>query len=276
MSFDKIGSGALDYALCTYGSSKLRFRGPKRRVKGDFIAFLGGTETYGKFVPKPFPALIERDLGIPCVNFGWVNAGVDVFCNDPTVLDRACDARLTVVQVMGAQNMSNRFYMVHPRRNDRFVSASAMMQKIFPEVDFTEFHFTRHMLTRLSKVAPERFMLLRDELQQAWVARMRLLLNTIRGQKVLLWVANHSPDQRWDEVSLGPDPLFIERDMLEQLRRHVEDIVEVKISDQARMCGTEGMICSEMEVLAAEHMLGPIAHREAAHALGLALDGIIH
>ncbi len=36
---------------------------------------------------------------------------------------------------MGAQNLSNRFYAVHPRRNDRFLRASTLMKTIFREVD---------------------------------------------------------------------------------------------------------------------------------------------
>ena len=77
---------------------------------------------------------------------------------------------------MGAQNMSNRFYQVHPRRNDRLTRVSTVMQAIFPEVDFSEFCFTRHLLTRLAEVAPERFPILREELQAAWTARMRTFL----------------------------------------------------------------------------------------------------
>ncbi len=58
---------------------------------------------------------------------------------------------MTVIQVMGAHNMSNRFYAVHPRRNDRFLRASlGCCKTIYPEVDFTEFNFTRHMLTALA------------------------------------------------------------------------------------------------------------------------------
>ena len=45
-----------------------------------------------------------------------------VFVNEPTVIDICSKALVTVVQLMGAQNTSNRFYAVHPRRNDRFLA----------------------------------------------------------------------------------------------------------------------------------------------------------
>ena len=66
-----------------------------------------------------------------CVNFGSVNGGVDAFVNDPTIMAACHDAQLTVVQIMGANFLSNRFYSVHPRRNDRFLRASTVLQAIY-------------------------------------------------------------------------------------------------------------------------------------------------
>ena len=54
-----------------------------------------------------------------------------------------------MIQVSGAQNLSNRFHAVHPRRNDRFLRASTLLKTIYRDVDFTEFNFTRHLLTTL-------------------------------------------------------------------------------------------------------------------------------
>ena len=128
MSFEKRSAAALDYFPCHYGRSRNLFRGPRKRMEGDYIAFLGGTDTYGRFVPRPFPALVEDRLGLPCVNFGWMNAGPDAFLNDEAVLAAAQGARAVVLQVPGAQNLTNRYYAVHPRRNDRFVEASAALR----------------------------------------------------------------------------------------------------------------------------------------------------
>ena len=110
------------------------------------MACIGGTETYGRFVSDPFPALLERRLGGACVNFGSINSGLESILNDPELMRLACGAEACVVQLPGAQNLSNRLYRVHPRRNDRFLGASRMMQAIFDDVDFTQFHFTRHLL----------------------------------------------------------------------------------------------------------------------------------
>jgi len=275
MAYENLGGGALDYFPCRYGKSKLLFRGPRKSLDGDFAAFLGGTETYGRFIEQPFPALIEQETGLSCVNFGCSNAGVDVFSNETPVIDACAKARVTVIQAMGAQNMSNRFYAVHPRRNDRFLRASTLMKTIFREVDFTEFHFTRHMLTALQVLSEERFAIVRDELKEAWIARMGHLLGKIEGKTILLWFANHVPEDAAARDGLGDDPLFLDRAMIEAVRPLVTEVVEVVPSAAARARGVEGMAFSAMEEPAAREMPGVGAHQEVATALGEVIVGMV-
>lgn len=273
MTYENTGGAAPDYLPCRYGNSRLVFRGPRRRLTGDYVAFFGGTETYGKFIDRPFPDLAEQQLGLTCVNFGCVNAGIDAFVQDTEMMDAANNARATVVQVMGAQNMSNRLYTVHPRRNDRFVDASTLLKAIYREVDFTEFHFTRHMLTKLQHIGPERFEMVRDELKQAWLARMSLLLQRVTSPVILLWFAGHAPPQADDDIL--EDPLFVDRDMIETVRPRVADVVMPSISSEALSKGTQGMRFDPLDVNAARELLGPAAHMEVADALCATLSGVI-
>lgn len=267
MSIETAGGSPLDYELCSYGDSRLLFRGPAQALTGRYIAFLGGTETYGKFIAEPFPRLVEAGLGLPCVNFGQLNAGIDVYLNDPAILSACERASHVVIQVMGANNLSNRYYSVHPRRNDRFLRASALMTSLFPEVDFTEFHFTRHMLGKVAAAAPDRFRLIVDEVQQAWVARMELLLARIGAQVILLWFADHAPEENADLAQTRNDPFGIERWMIERLRPRVAQVIEVAASPAALARGAQGMVFAPLEAPVAQGMLGPAAHEEAARAL---------
>lgn len=267
MAFERLGGRPLDYKPCRYPGSKLQFRGPKRTLEGPFAAFLGGTETYGKFIEQPFPALIEARTGVKCVNMGWPNAGVDVYLNDLGMRTAAAEARLAVVQVPCVQNMSNRFYSVHPRRNDRFLEASGVLRAIFNEVDFTEFHFVRHMLQRLQKISPERFGTVREEIQSAWVSRMQLLLRKIDSKVVLLWMSARTPDEDADSADVSLDPTYVTREMIEDLRPLVDQIVEVTASEAALAEGCKGMRFTETEAPAARELLGPTVHYEAADAL---------
>jgi hypothetical protein len=278
MSLEAMGAGALDYSPCRYGKSKLLFRGPARRLDAPYVAFIGGTETYGKFINSPFPALVESTLGVNCVNLGISNAGVDVFMHDDFLVEAARNAVATVVQVVGAQNLTNRFYSVHPRRNDRFLTASPVLKSIYPEVDFSEFHFNRHMLNRLYAVSAERFVAIRAELQKSWVARVQLLLSRIGGKVVLVWFSENAPASGavgGGDPAVSRDPLFVTREMLDILRPGAVEIVEVAASPQAIRARTKGMVFSEMESLAAQEMMGPKAHGELARVLAKALQRLV-
>ena len=219
MAYENLSESLLDYFPCRYGKSKLLFRGPKRKLDQEYVAYLGGTKTYGKFIETPYSDIVEELTGVMSVNLGCVNAGIDVYAHDQAVLDVCHNAELTVVQVLGAQNMSNRFYSVHPRRNDRFVRASTLLQTIYREVDFTEYNFTRHLLTGLKTLSPDRFEIVRRELKDAWVARMKNLLGQIDGKKLLVWLSEYAPEDENEDIEhQGDAPLFVDREMLKTMQ----------------------------------------------------------
>lgn len=261
---------ALDYDLCSYGASRVAFRGPKRPLDAGYVAAIGGSQTFGKYVEVPFVDALETRLGQPVVNLGVMQAGLTLIAEDPDILPVATNARMTVVEVLGAQNMSNRFYSVHPRRNDRFVSASALLQRAFPDIDFTEFHFTGHLLTALADGEDTAFEKVISELKTAWTKRMDLILRTIPGEKVLLWMADRRPE---DATQLGNplDPHFVEREMLEAVSHQTAGIVEVVADDATLSEGHQGKIFFDSERQAAEAMPGPLFHSRTATALAGAL-----
>jgi hypothetical protein len=264
MAYEDPGAGALDYFPCRYGKSKLLFRGPRRRTDGAYVAMVGGSETYGKFVADPFPLRVERKIGVPVLNLGYMNAGMDVFTTDPAVIELCIGARATVVQLVGAQNMSNRFYSVHPRRNDRFLRASNLMLTLFREVDFTDFHFTRHMLSELKARSPEKFGLIETELKSAWVARMKAFLRSLNGRSVLLWLDR---GQGSTADALGPDPLFVDEEMVADVEKAASALVRVRPSASAGEQGTEGMVFAPLEEPAAAGLPGPLVHEDIATQL---------
>ncbi|MAC80342.1 MAG: hypothetical protein CML66_20000 [Rhodobacteraceae bacterium] len=261
MSFERAGASALDYDICRYGVSRLMFRGPKKVMDGPYVAFLGGTETFGRCVTDPFPKLVEAATGATCVNLGQVNAGIDAFIADPEVPRLLSGARLSVLQVLGAANMSNRFYRVHPRRNDRFLSASSTLASIYREVDFTEFTFTRHMLHSLREASDERFLLVEDELRTAWTARMRLLLRGLKCPSILLWLKVPTGDD------LGPDPLMVTREMVEDVADLVCDVVELTVTPAGLSGDLADMVIGQTEWPAVSRLIGPAAHVQIATAL---------
>ena len=266
MKQEVIEAGHFEGATCRYGSSEVFFRGPRRSLDAPYLAFVGGTETYGKFIQQPFPALVEMAINRPCVNFGCVNAGIDAFVNDQSIMDICRGADLTVLQVMGANNLSNRFYSVHPRRNDRFVDASSVLQAIYGDVDFSQFSFTRHMLGALHDTSPRRFEIVVNELRQAWSARMKNLLGQIGKRVILLWFSDEAmSDQDWSmrPSQLQTDPLFITASMIDELRPLLADVVVVNPTAAALSEGIAGMVFPPSQESMASEMLGVRCHQEA-------------
>ena len=274
MAYAGAGARSPSFETCRYDGSRLLFRGPRKALDEAFIACLGGTETFGKFIARPFPDLIEEHTGLTCVNFGWPNAGIDVFANDAALLDCAARARLTVLQVPCAVNMSNMYYRVHPRRNDRLLVASEALCALYPEVDFTEFSFTRHMLTHLRDLSQRRFAYVRRELSAVWVAGMHDIMERISAPVVLLWLATRAPECGDDRPEIRADPALVSRDMLEALRADAAEIVEIVLSEGARGADPAGD-CPPAERRIAGEVLGDGAHERAAHALVPVIERLI-
>ena len=274
MAYAYPGAGALDYFPCRYGTSRLVFRGPRRMLERPYVAVLGGTETYGKFVPHPFPALIEADTGLQMVNLGCVNAGLDVYLNEPAVTEIAAAADVVVLQIVGAQNLTNRFYAVHPRRNDRLLGATPLLRSMFREVDFTEFNFTRHMLRTLRAAAPDRFEALAEELRATWLRRMQQLLQRLPNRVVLLWMAAQGPGAPQRPARLDADPMLVDAAMVAAVRPLTAAYVEAISSGTARARGTEGMAFSPLDEPAASGLPGPAVHAEVADLLRPVLLGL--
>lgn len=263
------GASALLSGPCQYPGSKLQVRGPERSLGANYVAFLGGTEVYGRFIQRPFVAAAEEALGLDCVNLGCINGGLDSFLRDPGILTIAARADLTVVQVLGAQNLSNRFYKVHPRRNDRFLQATAELAGLYPEVDFTEFTFNRHLLKALLECSPERFARVQDALQEAWVDGMTRLIERLEGRVALLWLRYDLGTENAPEPQFRHEPLMVDRPMVDSLATKVKAVIELPVQTAGGSGDIEGMLFGQMEFPAAKLMLGPGEHDRIAQSVAL-------
>ncbi|MEO6298855.1 MAG: DUF6473 family protein [Paracoccaceae bacterium] len=265
------GEGSLDYFPCRYGASRLMFRGPRRSIERPYVAYLGGTETYGKYVPDPFPDLVEDQIGIGSANLACVNAGLDVYLSDPDLMKVVRGAAVVVVQIVGAANLSNRYYSVHPRRNDRFIGATPLLKSLYPEVDFTEFNFTRHMLLTLLSVSQDRFEVVADELRRVWVGRMTQLMAALPPRRVLLWMADHQPPMCARRTRLT-DPFLVDEAMIAQVRPLATTYVEAISTPQMMLAGLEEMAFPPLESVAAAGSPSPAVHRHVAQILAQVLE----
>lgn len=267
------GAGALDYSPCRYGASKAVFRGPGCDLSRPYVAMLGGSATFGKYVDRPYPALVEQALAVPVANLAGLNAGLDFYLSDPATLDIAAGASAAVVQVTGAEALSNPFYSVHGRRNDRFLAATPALRSLFPQVDFTDIHFTRHLLQVLERSDGGAFRQVVQGLRQNWLAKMRQLLAWLPPRLVLLWLADTPPPDRAE--CLDMTPLFIDRTMLDALRPEVSDLVVASPSPRARAMARFDMTYPETEAVQAACLPGSATHAEVAECLAPVLRGLM-
>lgn len=274
MSFETPGVYAPADPTCRYGVSRLQFRGPQRDLDVPFVACIGGTETFGRFVPDPFPACLEKRLKEPCVNLGCVNGGLDAVLHDPELRRLAQMAEYCVFQAPGAQNLSNRYYRVHPRRNDRFVAASKQLTQLYPDVDFTEFHFNKHMLGRLHALSPVRFDEVRQELQAAWSARMRSALVELGSHVVLVCLRYQQTAGVGAQGVLGAEPLLVTEQMIAHLREHCRAVVEIPVRTAGVSDELGDMLFGTLQQPAAEHMLGPVTHEIIADRIYRAIQDL--
>lgn len=173
-----------------------------------------------------------------------------------------------MLQVLDVPCQSNRFYRVHPRRNDRFLEPSRDLLDLYPEVDFTEIHFVRHLLERLRATKDARFEVVAQELRETWLRNTSELIRRIKSGVVLLWLHIQRQEDRHRDLVL-PDA-----DMIEQVRQLCADVVECSVSVSSLSDEIEDVLFGALQQPVAEHMLGPSAHREIALKLEVALRGL--
>lgn len=269
------GAGALDYSPCRYGAARATFRGPARDLRGPYVAMLGGSSTFGKYVAAPFPDLVEQALGRTVVNLGGQNAGPDFYLADRGALDVAGRARVAVMQVTGAEALSNPWYMVHSRRNDRVLAVSPELRTLFPEIDFAEIHFTRPLLSALQAADACRFKTVVDILQETWVVRMNQLLTHLPPRRLLLWLSDAAPPETALSLDAPWGPLLVDSAMIEALGPAVTKVVQVMPTASALVEGAAGLSFPQTEAVQARSHPGSAVHAEVAARLAPLLGHVM-
>ncbi|WP_247744165.1 DUF6473 family protein [Ruegeria sp. R14_0] len=262
MSYHQTGSGEPGHEVCQYDGSRLWFRGTRRVLDQPYMACAGGDETFGRFVQRPFATLLEERTDRRVLNLGCLFSGVDALCLDSGLFDLLKTADLCVLQVPGLLGQTNHFYRVHPRRNDRFLEPTGDLIRLYPEVDFTEVHFVRHLMTSLQRFPDARVEVVLDELRRNWVRQVGDLLRRLDVPVILLRL----------QVLRDPDgadllDLNVTDAMIEDVRPFCAQCVDVT----TRVCGQsdeiEDMLFGTLQQPMAEHMIGPAAHRAIADEL---------
>ncbi|MEM7524639.1 MAG: DUF6473 family protein [Pseudomonadota bacterium] len=234
MSYQKPDQAYINYNVYSWGRLEQHYRGPKPLMTEPYIACLGGAQTFGRYTTHPFPALLEDMLGMEVANFGTGGAGPGFFLRDSTVMEAACNAEVCVVQVMSARSLSNRLFKVKADRNAQIKAVSKALEDLFPHIDFETFTYAHNMLNQIEENDPQRFEEVEMELKTAWVARTRLLLESIHTKKILFWFSERAPDAdigHTENRAALKYPQFVDDRMLEAVSPYTDKIVHC-VSDE--------------------------------------------
>lgn len=235
------------------------------------VAAIGGNEVFGKYVQMPFPALLEHMVGRPVVNLGVANGGMQSFMSDPVIEEVAQRARVCVLQVMGAQGVSNKYYRVHCRRADRVIAVSSDLRALFPSLDFHDVAFVRQLLARMHASNPENFARVVDHLRERWESAVHSLISRLAMPVVLLRIAT-SPENN-DDAPDTHDPMFVTADMLFRAAMHCDGIIQVNAPTSAD--DLLSMQAGPAEHHAALHLPSPDLHHRAALSLSKVLQPVL-
>ncbi len=228
IAIDQIG----EVDLYRFGRSKQIFRGPRPNLKRAYVAFIGGSEPFGKFVSTPFPKIVQKYIHIPCVNWGTPSAGPGFFLKDPVLLEACSNAEACVVQAMDPVALSNRMYSVFPRRNTRLRGVSESLRALFPDVEFDDYKYVPALMRKLQATDEAAYRMVVAEQKSAWVARMLELLEDIETKKVLLWL---------DMTGSSRNRGLVSEEMVDVLRGRVDRVVRVPIvAKRGKVTGFSG------------------------------------
>ena len=72
-------------------------------------------------------------------------SGPDAFLTNESVMAIARGAVTFVIELGGIQNCANTIFKTHPHRNDRFIALKPELLARYPDVDFPNIHFMRHL-----------------------------------------------------------------------------------------------------------------------------------
>jgi LPS sulfotransferase NodH len=213
--------GGFDYELFTIPELGARtFRGPVVDLSAPYVAVIGGAQTFGRFVSRPFPSLLADRLDLPVLNLGIGGAGPRHF-RSAEYRDVIANAETVVVQVLSGRSASNSMF-----DNRASGGIAGHLAKDGSAIRSDKF-FSGFMQTA-SESEVRRIV---AETRADYMAEFRSLLKCIERPKILFWFSTRQPDYE-DDYSALPFgvlrsfPQLVNRTMVEELAALCDDRAE--------------------------------------------------
>lgn len=232
----------IDYECYELPGTGLWFRGPPpgRLENGGYFTVIGAAQTFGCFCEAPYPALLEKRLGLPALNLGYSGAGPRFYTGRKELLRFVNGGAFCIVQVMSGRSTSNALFdnpdgLAHGRRASDGQPATA--DQIFGQAIRQEMaripllpHKAKAALYKFLPLEMPNVRRLVEESQQDWLDGYEALLSKIEVPKVLFWFSERRPDYRQRYHShgglFGKYPQLVDANMVNRIRPHADAYVE--------------------------------------------------
>jgi hypothetical protein len=197
---------AIDYGMWKLAASLPPLRGPEigPLVPGGYGVVLGAAQAFGRFCPRPFPALLSERIGMPVLNMGLAGAGPRMFMGKH-FLNVINQAAFVVIQVMSGRSLGNSVFEC-PNNGGTLVRRHGADPKPKFALDAwrdwmkeLEAQFERE--ERIARIQS-----LMEETRTLWVGEMALLREVIRPPTVLFWFSTRAMD--YEEFYSDPELVF--------------------------------------------------------------------
>jgi Domain of unknown function (DUF6473) len=223
MTYQERDFEAIDYAITDVpGAGELRGPVPSDLSPGAYAVCLGAAQTFGCFCDEPYPALLQRQLGIPMLNLGFPGPGPRFFTRKPGLMRLVNQARFAIVQALSGRSVECSYFACPLDRGSLIPRALIGTR---PPID---------ALTAWKQLIEEKgselaFQQL-AETRANWIAQSRELLDSITVPKVLFYFSTRMPRYRARTDSIlefmNDFPQFVTDVMLEAIKPAADGYVE--------------------------------------------------
>lgn len=290
----------VDYHMYQLGDTELSFRGTESAFQEiesaealsqeDYFVCIGAAQTFGCFCPRPFPSILQNQLGLKVLNLGYGGAGPFFFLNHQELLPYINQAKFVIVQVMSGRSESNSLFdsgglEYLTRRNDsQKISANKAYSDLFRQ--YQPPLFQQPLLNKIARslIGSPKVKEIVAETRANWIANYHKLLAQITIPKILFWYSRRSPWywQRYSHAQalFGDFPHMVNAKMLAAIQPYANDYVQCvtrRGSPQplySRFTGEPVVIDCSLDRPDLDHRYthnryypSPQMHEDAAHAL---------
>jgi Domain of unknown function (DUF6473) len=210
----------VDYQLYNLEGIPRPFRGPKPKSidKENFLTCVGAAQTFGCYCENPYPMALQKELGLPTLNFGVAGAGPSFFTTRPAFMKRINEAKFAIIQIMSGRSESNSLFeskggeMLLRHSDNKTLGAAPAYRELLATKDYGLIY---EILL---------------ETRRNWVRNYIKLLNDIKIPKILFWFSVRSLDYTLDfndvHKFFGEFPQFVTSEMVEILKKYSDEYVE--------------------------------------------------